>query len=97
MKKHKWDAQADQYLHTRETYRLQKGKMNVRRHELRHFNTTNLTFSTDLTSLMCSGVQTIKEKHLFREMPVEGVERSYVTSLSSMLRSWAKMHHAQTF
>jgi len=35
----------------------EKGKINVRRHELRHFNTINLTFSTDFTSLMCSGVQ----------------------------------------
>lgn len=35
------------------------GKMNVGRHELRHFSTINLTFSTDFTSLMCSGVQTI--------------------------------------
>lgn len=40
----------------------EQGKMNVRRHELRHFNTINLTFSTDFTSLMCSGVQTNRKK-----------------------------------
>jgi hypothetical protein len=40
----------------------EKGKMNVRRHELRHFNAINLTFSKDFTSLMCSAVQTFWKK-----------------------------------
>jgi hypothetical protein len=52
-------------LYTRETHSLlmtEKGKLNVRCHELRHFNIIIPTFSTDFASLMCSGVQTIRKK-----------------------------------
>jgi hypothetical protein len=57
----------------------EKGKLNVRCQELWHFNIIILTFSTDFTSLMCSGVQTIwKKNRQFREIPVQGVARNYV-------------------